>query len=95
MLPLYVFPSEMVARSWSEGNVGLLWIDGDHRYEAVHRDYHSWSRLLVNDATVAFHDESAPGVARLIGELKEQGKIVPVGIIGELAWFKHKDGKNA
>jgi hypothetical protein len=50
-------PSEIVARSWSERNVGLLWIDGDHRYEAVHRDYHSWSRLFIADATVAFHDK--------------------------------------
>ena len=31
-------PSLVVARTWSKRTIGLLWIDGDHTYEAVRAD---------------------------------------------------------
>jgi MMP 1-O-methyltransferase len=60
--------SEIVAPGW-QLPVGLLWIDGDHRYEAVRRDFESWELHLRGK--VAFHDAIQPklGPFKLIEEL--------------------------
>jgi MMP 1-O-methyltransferase len=47
--------SEIVAPAWPK-SVGLLWIDGNHTYDAVRRDVLSWLPRLRPDAIVAFHD---------------------------------------
>src|SRR5215210_8911639 len=64
--------SEVVAPGWRHP-VGLLWIDGDHRYEAVRRDFSSWEPHLRGK--VAFHDAIQPtlGPFRLIEELLADG----------------------
>jgi predicted O-methyltransferase YrrM len=64
--------SEVVAPGW-QLPVGLLWIDGDHRYEAVRRDFECWEPHLRG--LVAFHDAIQPklGPAQLIAELLESG----------------------
>jgi Methyltransferase domain len=64
--------SEVIAPGWSTP-VGLLWIDGDHRYEAVHRDFYCWEPHLQGN--VAFHDSIQPtlGPIRLIDELLASG----------------------
>jgi len=80
-------PSMATARSWTDKNIGLLWIDGDHRYEAVSTDYDAWSGFVVAGGTVAFHDCSAPGVARLIDELVLKRRLVSQGTVEALAWL--------
>jgi hypothetical protein len=64
--------SEVVAPGWRTP-IGLLWIDGDHRYEAVRRDFYSWEPHLQGN--VAFHDSIQPtlGPMRLIDELLAGG----------------------
>jgi hypothetical protein len=64
--------SEVVAPGWRLP-VGLLWIDGDHRYEAVRRDLTCWEPHLRGK--VAFHDAIQPtlGPFRLIEELLADG----------------------
>ena len=64
--------SEIVAPGWQEP-VGLLWIDGDHRYEAVRRDFECWAPHLRGK--VAFHDAIQPklGPFQLIEELLADG----------------------
>jgi hypothetical protein len=64
--------SEVVAPGW-QLPVGLLWIDGDHRYEAVRRDFECWEPHLRGP--VAFHDAIQPtlGPAQLIEELLTGG----------------------
>jgi hypothetical protein len=64
--------SEVVAPGW-ELPVGLLWIDGDHRYEGVKRDFTSWEPHLRGK--VAFHDaiQEKLGPFRLIEELLADG----------------------
>jgi len=77
--------SEQVVPGWRLP-VGLLWIDGDHRYEGVRRDFESWRPHLLRGATVVFDDASDPSIGpyRVISELlstedyekvKESGKI--------------------
>jgi hypothetical protein len=64
--------SEVVAPGW-QLPVGLLWIDGDHRYEAVRRDFDCWKPHLRGK--VAFHDAIQPtlGPSKLIEELLAGG----------------------
>jgi len=64
--------SEVVAPGW-ELPVGLLWIDGDHRYEGVKRDFTCWEPHLRGK--VAFHDaiQEKLGPFRLIEELLADG----------------------
>jgi len=61
--------SEVVVKGWSE-EVGLLWIDGDHRYEAVKRDFDCWTPFVSNGSSVALHDSIDPnlGPSRMVAE---------------------------
>jgi hypothetical protein len=52
--------SEHIA-SWPDA-VGLLWVDGDHRYMGVKRDLKVWLPYLRPDATIAFHDSTNPRI---------------------------------
>lgn len=64
--------SEVVTPGW-QLPVGLLWIDGDHRYEAVRRDFECWAPHLRGK--VALHDAIQPtlGPTQLIEELLAGG----------------------
>lgn len=81
--------SEVFAAGWTKP-VGLLWIDGDHRYEGVRRDFDCWEPHLTSDATIAFDDASDPalGPRRLIGELVTSGRYAEVGMVGKVAVLK-------
>ncbi len=64
-------PSQQVAASWNQP-IGLLWIDGDHRYESVRRDIEGLGPWVVAGGHVAFHDSQLdPG--RVIAEEVAQG----------------------
>ncbi len=67
--------SEVVAAQWTKP-VGMLWIDGDHSYEGVKRDFACWSPHLTDDATVAFDDATDPtiGPYKIITELLQSGQ---------------------
>lgn len=77
--------SEIITSGW-EQPVSLLWIDGDHRYEGVKRDFESWERHLENDATIVFDDATNPelGPYRLVSELINAGKYLPVVSAGKV-----------
>lgn len=65
--------SVSVARTWSGHPVGLLFIDGSHRYEDVRDDYAAWLPHLTQDAVVVFDDYGTkpnPGVTRFVDELE-------------------------
>src|SRR5688572_23455379 len=48
--------SRGVAAAWSSPQVGLLFVDGDHRYESVRADFEAWRPHLAPDARIAFDD---------------------------------------
>ena len=66
-------PSSLGAHRW-EGwrNVGLLWIDGAHDYEAVKQDVDLWSWYLVPGGKLVLHDSTGAweGPTRAANELK-------------------------
>lgn len=80
--------SKAVARCWSESNIGLLWIDGDHTYEAVCEDYNSWEPFIAADGIVAFHDTAVLGVQKFLSEMTQVNKIYLLGQTESLSWFK-------
>ncbi len=52
-----------------EQPIGLLWIDGDHRYESVRDDFFVWERHVVEGGIIALHDTySWEGVRKLVDE---------------------------
>lgn len=83
-------PSHMSARAWTEQNVGLLWLDGDHSYEGVRADFDAWFPFIVPDGVVAFHDVDAPGVKRLLDELAADPRVKFVDTVERLAWLRKR-----
>ena len=65
-----------VAKDFDE-EIDLLFIDGDHSYEAVKSDVEAWFPKLKNGAIVVFHDYGwAEGVKRVA---KEMVKPIQIG----------------
>ncbi len=67
-------PSERACKAW-EGEISMVWIDGDHTYEATKIDFEGWSRFVPSGGLVLFHDANNPeiGPFRVIGEILEAG----------------------
>src|SRR5690606_33262491 len=72
--------SVKAAEKWSAGPVGLLFVDGDHRYDAVRADVSAWARHLAPDAVIAFDDYAAthPEVIRAVDDMVNEGILEPV-----------------
>jgi hypothetical protein len=66
--------SEVVSKGWQQA-IGLLWIDGDHTYEATRRDFDCWAPFVLPGAKVAFHDslDEKLGPIKVIGEILSAG----------------------
>ena len=61
--------AEEVVRDWSSP-IELLWIDSDHRHQAVRGDILSWQGFVVPGGLVALHDYATDfgGVAPAVHE---------------------------
>ncbi len=57
--------SEEAAHDWKHP-VGLLWIDGSHKYEDVKKDFLFWQCHLTPGGRVVFHDIWSPGVGKVV-----------------------------
>jgi glycosyltransferase involved in cell wall biosynthesis/predicted O-methyltransferase YrrM len=75
--------SAVVSKGWDKP-VSLLWIDGDHRYESVKRDFECWEPFIVKNGLVAFHDslDDSLGPAWVIQEALRSGGYVKVDQVG-------------
>ncbi|BBO79781.1 hypothetical protein DSCO28_03470 [Desulfosarcina ovata subsp. sediminis] len=61
--------SEEIAEIW-EKPLRLLFIDGDHSYEGVKKDFEMWSPFIVKSGIIAFHDVTVwNGVTRFYRQL--------------------------
>lgn len=76
-----------VGSAW-QGPIRLLFLDGDHAYEAVRADFVTWSKHVVPGGLVAFHDVGTyPGVTQLYQEIlasklwAEIGRAETLGIV--------------
>lgn len=69
-------PSTVAAVTDGRPSIDFLFIDGDHQYDGIRRDFDLWSPHVRSGGVVAFHDtwpnrmRAEPGVARLVDELR-------------------------
>ena len=77
--------SEILSPGWSNP-VGLLWIDGDHRYEAVRRDVNCWIGHVISGSMMIFDDANqTPSAPRkVIARLCEEGLARYSGGVGKI-----------
>lgn len=70
-------------------NIALLWIDGSHEYEDVHRDFRLWS---VFTDTVLLHDTAGfhPGVTRLLNEVLAGDEWIAVKVVDSITVLKRE-----
>lgn len=64
--------SYQVAATWGGVPIRLLYVDGNHDYEAVCRDYADWAPWVIPGGLIAFHDAvepGYPGVSRALDEV--------------------------
>jgi hypothetical protein len=87
--------SEILSPGWSEP-VALLWLDGDHSYAGVRRDYDSWERHLVPTCDLVLDDADDPklGPYRLVEELTA-GSWEKAGEAGRVVHLRQKVGAGA
>lgn len=79
-------PSDKVWQVWLD-NVALVWIDGDHNYEQVKRDFEHWS--MFTD-TVALHDTAGfhPGVQGVLVEALATGEWIVEKFVDSISVLK-------
>lgn len=73
------------------GRVDLVFIDGDHSYEACLADIAAWAPLVKRGGVLAFHDfgSRAQGVTRAIFEQIRAGRMESiVGVAGTIIAFR-------
>lgn len=71
--------------------VGLLWIDGDHSYAGVRRDFEDWFPKLEVGGYVAFHDTVNHwyGPTRLVRELLvSRDDLASIGVVGTVTYAR-------
>lgn len=54
--------SEKARLKFPEPRIDLLFIDGDHKYESVKKDYELWSHLIPSGGKIVLHDVEAAHV---------------------------------
>jgi predicted O-methyltransferase YrrM len=74
VVPLADYSQNVVDR-FDDGELDLLFIDGDHSYEGVKRDYELYVSKVKPGGLILFHDATYGPVARFLSEI---GGVVPV-----------------
>lgn len=73
--------------------IGLLWIDGDHTYTGVRRDFEDWFPKLALGGWLAFHDTVNHwyGPTRLVRELlMRDDRLDSVGVMGTITFARKR-----
>jgi predicted O-methyltransferase YrrM len=82
-------PSKQVSEGWQEP-VGFLFIDGDHRYEAVREDFIAWQGFVSKGGIIAF-DDTEPrelGPLRLVEEIVASRKFKLIDKVGKITFIR-------
>jgi predicted O-methyltransferase YrrM len=74
--------SKFLADVLKDRRIDMVFIDGNHAYEAVIRDIKIWEKLLTPHGLLCGHDysENWPGVVRAVNELFPSRKLGPGAI---------------
>ena len=83
--------SEAVAPGWTIP-IALLFLDGDHTYRGVRRDFDCWDSHLAPGAAVAFDDatDEKLGPWQLTRELVDSGRFEPMSQVGKVTVLRRK-----
>jgi hypothetical protein len=73
----HIARSQDVGRTWSGGEVDLVFIDGDHSPEGCREDFEVWSPRVRAGGSIAFHDARE-------GLEGGRGSIGPTSVVTEL-----------
>jgi hypothetical protein len=67
-------PSWTAAAGWDRP-ISLLWVDGNHGYEAVRKDFADWSKFVIQGGYIVFHDsiDPADGPCQVVQEVLQEG----------------------
>lgn len=78
--------SEIISVGWQE-SVSLLWIDGDHSYDGVKRDFECWKHHLASEALIVFDDanDEMLGPRLLINELTVTAEFEEIFKVGRMS----------
>ena len=82
--------SAEAARRWKRP-IDLLFIDGDHSYDACKADIAAWAPFVKRGGVIAFHDfgSRADGVTRAIFEATKAGRVAEiVGVANTIIAFR-------
>jgi predicted O-methyltransferase YrrM len=89
--------SEEAAKGWG-APLKLIFIDGDHSYDAVRRDFELWEKHLVPGGVVAFHDCLRPrtGPTRVfLEEVVCSRRFSQVALVGSIGYGQKGCGQEA
>ncbi len=91
MVQTIVAKAEDAVKKWDKP-ISFLWIDGDHRYEGVKKDFDLWSPFVIEGGTIAFHDSTYGDVQKLVGEAIVKKGFKNAGLIDSISYaVKSKD----
>lgn len=78
-------PSVHASMAWS-GPISLLWIDGDHNYDAVRADMDCWAGFVTPDGAIAFDDSLDPDIGpfHVIRESLDSGRYERAAVHGKI-----------
>ena len=79
-----------ISKEWKR-KIDVLFIDGDHSYEGVKKDFTSWEPHLVRGGYILFHDANFKGVKRFLKEILKNSRFSFKERTGNLAVIKKLD----
>jgi len=80
-------------KNWNK-KIGLLWIDGDHSYDSVRRDFEKWTPFLEQGGFVALHDTSDSPPANIVQKyLIENPEYTQIRYCGLITFAKKRPEK--
>ena len=86
--PLFMTSEEAIEQVKQQAD--LIFVDGDHRYEGVIKDFNLWKHKLNYGGIIAFHDSfSWEGVIRVVDEeVFGNSQYVCLGFVNSITYFK-------
>ncbi len=82
------FSSEEARPKFPENSIDMLFIDGNHEYDSVKKDYELWSPIIPSGGIIVLHDVKAKhvdGPRRVMEEFISNSKNwLDVRIVGEM-----------
>jgi hypothetical protein len=76
-VPIILWDSAKAAKLFADQSCWCVYIDADHRYEAIQKDIMAWKPKIVRGGILAGHDHNDcfPGVQRAVAELLDPKRL--------------------